>query len=125
MLQRLETVGDLHGAPAAHYDFNIIKGIDIDLLHAGHIDPFFQKGDAGHVFIEGVAQFLGGKPVDMVGAADDVLGDKFPQEFSRFIPVPLRGQLVCVFFRTVFLDVFKDLVVGQCFLPCGSKEHII
>ncbi len=56
---------------------------------------------------------------------DDVLGDKFPQELSRLIPVPLRGQLVRVLFRTVFLDVFKDLVVGQCFLPCGSKEHII
>ena len=61
----------------------------------------------------------------MVGAADDVLADEFPQELPCLILAPLPGELVRVFLGAVFLHVFKDLVIGQRFLPCGSEEHVI
>ena len=125
MLGRLEAVRDLHGASAAHNHFDVVKGVDVYLLDARLINPFLQKGDTCHVLIQAVTQFLRGHALHAVGAAYDILENKFPKQLSCLLLIALRGKLVRVLFRTVFLYVLQNLVVGQGLGSSGGKEHII
>lgn len=75
--------------------------------------------------IKGVAQLFCGHAFHMVGAAEDILADEFPQKLPCLFLVAFCGQLVRVPGGAVFLHIIQDLVVRQGFLLCGGKKHII
>ena len=80
MLGRTEFIRDLDTAPTGFDHFNVVVGVDVDLLNTGLIDPFLQKGVAGHVFIELGTQFFCREPVKGIFAFDNVVFHQFFQQ---------------------------------------------
>ena len=81
VLGRTEFIRDLDATPTGFDHFNVVVGVDVDLLNTGLIDPFLQKGVAGHVFIELGTQFFCREPVKGIFAFDNVVFHQFFQQF--------------------------------------------
>ena len=77
VLGRTEFIRDLDATPTGFDHFNVVVGVDVDLLNTGLIDPFLQKGVAGHVFIELGTQFFCREPVKGILSLDNVVFHQF------------------------------------------------
>ena len=113
MLGGKKTVRDFLRAAAASDYLYVIIGIDVDLFDTRHVEPFAQKGDTSHIFIQGAAEFLRTHTFDMVRTVLDIPENEFLQKFLRRFLVTFRRQLICMVQSAVALDIRKDLLIGN------------
>ena len=127
MLGRTEFIRDLDTAPTGFDHFNVVVGVDVDLLNTGLIDPFLQKGVAGHVFIELGTQFFCREPVKGIFAFDNVVFHQFFQQAcgTLCIAFPSFGNGGGMVFGKIPLYILQYLVIGQLLIGGRCEEYII
>ena len=127
MLGRTEFIRDLDTAPTGFDHFNVVVGVDVDLLNTGLIDPFLQKGVAGHVFIELGTQFFCREPVKGIFAFDNVVFHQFFQQAcgTLCIAFPSFSNGGGMVFGKIPLYILQYLVIGQLLIGGRCEEYII
>ena len=127
VLGRTEFIRDLDTAPTGFDYFNVVVGVDVDLLNTGLIDPFLQKGVAGHVFIELGTQFFCREPVKGIFAFDNVVFHQFFQQAcgTLCIAFPSFGNGGGMVFGKIPLYILQYPVIGQLLIGGRCEEYII
>ena len=127
VLGRTEFIRDLDTAPTGFDHFNVVVGVDVDLLNTGLIDPFLQKGVAGHVFIELGTQFFCRESVKGIFAFDNVVFHQFFQQAcgTLCIAFPSFGNGGGMVFGKIPLYILQYLVIGQLLIGGRCEEYII